>query len=86
MDIEQSSSSSDEEEKAAGVEFDPKNQVLVYDDIKIQFFHGPKGEKKLFHFWLHSSFINDDEPFIINKQMTEDVLKDKKHKKYDRNF
>ena len=36
MDLEdQSSSSSDDEDKAAGVEFDPKNQVLLYDDIKI---------------------------------------------------
>ena len=64
-------------------EFDPKNQVLVYDDVKIEFYQGAKGEKKLFHFWLHTSFIGDDGTFVITKTMIEDVLKDKKHEKYD---
>ena len=67
-------------------EFKPEDQVLVYDDVKIEFYNGPKGEKKLFHFWLHTSFVSNDGIFTINKLMTEDVLKDKKHKKYDKNF
>lgn len=60
--------------------------MLVYNDVKIEFYHGPKQEKKLFHFWFHTSFVDSNGQLIINKVMTEGALKDKKDKYYDKNF
>ena len=64
----------------------PDEQVLIYDDVKIEFFQGPKGDKKLFHFWFHTSFIDSNGILFINKDMIENAHKDKKFVKYDRNF
>ena len=61
------------------------DQVLVYDDVKIEFYQGEKQQKKLFHFWFHTSFI-DNGVLTINKDMTENAHKDKKCQRYDRNF
>jgi len=60
--------------------------VLIYDDVKIEFFNGPNQEKKLFHFWFHTSFVDSNGILLINKDMTENAHKDKKCLKYDRNF
>lgn len=59
--------------------------MLVYDDVKIEFYQGEKQQKKLFHFWFHTSFI-DNGVLTINKDMTENAHKDKKCQRYDRNF
>ena len=60
-------------------------QVLLYDDVKIEFYEGRK-QKKLFHFWFHTSFVDSNGILFINKEMTENAHKDKHCKKYDRNF
>ena len=54
--------------------------------MKIVFFDGPKQDKKLFHFWFHTSFIDSNGILLINKDMIDDAHKDKKCKKYDKNF
>ena len=58
---------------------------MIYDDVKIEFYHGKKREK-LFHFWFHTSFIDSNGVLEITKEMTENAHKDKKCKIYDRNF
>ena len=60
--------------------------MLLYDDVKIEFYNGQKQEKKLFHFWFNTSFIDSNGVLFINKEMTEEAHKDKKCLKYDRNF
>lgn len=60
--------------------------MLVYDDVKIEFYNGKNQDKRIFHFWFHTSFIDSNGVFLINRQMTEQVIKDKKYKIYDRNF
>lgn len=59
--------------------------MLIYDDVKIEFFNGPN-QDKIFHFWFHTSFIDSNGILFINKYMTENAHKDKKCLKYDKNF
>ena len=68
------------------IQYKAGEQVLIYDDVKIEFFQGQNGEKKLFHFWFHTSFVDSNGILFINKEMTENAHKDKNCKKYDRNF
>ena len=65
--------------------YDAREQVLLYDDVKIEFYEGKK-QKKLFHFWFHTSFVDSNGILFINREMTENAHKDKHGKKYDRNF
>ena len=58
----------------------------MYDDVKIEFYHGRNADKRLFHFWFHTSFIDSDGILVINKDMTESAFKDKQCLRFDRNF
>lgn len=58
-------------------------ELLVYDDVKIQFFNG---DKKLFHCWFHTFFIDQTENFFVGKDMIDKACSDKKCHKFDKNF
>jgi len=61
----------------------PEENLLVYDDVRIQFFHNGKSA---FHFWFNTYFIDRSGVFYINKDMIDGPHKDKKNLKYDKNF
>jgi C2 domain of PTEN tumour-suppressor protein len=60
-----------------------KNELLVYDDVKIQFYH--KDEKK-FHFWFNTEFIDSTGQLFLNKEMIDKASGDKKNHFFDKNF
>ena len=62
-------------------------KLLVYDDIKFEFFHRNKlSQQKIFHFWLHTSFLEKSGIVYIEKQMIEKASSDKRCSKFDKNF
>ena len=48
-----------------------KMSVEVYDDVKIEFYEGKNSNKRIFHFWFHTSFIDSNGILLVNKNMTE---------------
>ena len=60
-----------------------KEDLLVYDDVRIQFYNG---NKKAFHFWFNTFFVDKSGVFYINKWMIDGAHKDKKSIQYDKNF
>ena len=61
----------------------PDFNLLVYDDVRIQFYHN---NKSAFHFWFNTFFIDRSGVFYINKDMIDGPHKDKKNLMYDKNF
>ena len=57
--------------------------LLVYDDVRIQVYDK---DKKAFHFWFNTFFIDRSGIFYINKGMIDGAQKDKKDVKFDKNF
>ena len=47
-------------------EKDEDNELLVYDDVRIQFYHN-KG--KVFHFWFNTWFVDKEGFCFLNKEM-----------------
>lgn len=61
--------------------------LLVYDDVKIEFVHHSKiSQKKAFHFWFNTSFIDDTGILQLDKPMIDKCHKDKHCNIYDRSF
>jgi phosphatidylinositol-3,4,5-trisphosphate 3-phosphatase/dual-specificity protein phosphatase PTEN len=60
--------------------------LLLYDDVKIEFYHKSSKSVKAFHFWFNTSFIDNSMILSLEKSMIEKASSDKKCKKYDRNF
>jgi phosphatidylinositol-3,4,5-trisphosphate 3-phosphatase and dual-specificity protein phosphatase PTEN len=60
-----------------------REELLVYDDVKITFFNQGK---KAFQFWFNTWFIEDTGILYINKDMIDGSDKDKRNTKYDKNF
>lgn len=69
-------------------DFNIKKNLLVYDDVKIEFFHVKMFSlQKMFHMWFHTSFVDEETGILpMNKSMIDKVCKDKKHVKYDEYF
>lgn len=69
-------------------DFNIGRNLLVYDDVKIEFFHRSMlGMKKIFYFWFNTSFIDaKNQMFEANKSMIDKANKDKKHIVFDENF
>lgn len=63
--------------------FIKSTEVLVYDDVKIQFFHK---NQKTFHLWFNTWFIDDSGQLFLNKNMIDKASGDKRCLKYDMNF
>ncbi|CDW89841.1 phosphatidylinositol--trisphosphate 3-phosphatase and dual-specificity protein phosphatase pten [Stylonychia lemnae] len=64
-----------------------KANLLVYDDVKVEFFNKNKlSLKKIFHFWFHTAFIDNSGVLSMDKPMIEKASKDKKCSVFDRNF
>eukprot|EP00347_Sterkiella_histriomuscorum_P008249 403345808 len=63
------------------------HNLLVYDDVKIEFYNKNKlTQKKIFHFWFNTSFIDNSGVLSMDKPMIEKASKDKKCAVFDRNF
>jgi phosphatidylinositol-3,4,5-trisphosphate 3-phosphatase/dual-specificity protein phosphatase PTEN len=60
--------------------------LLVYDDVKIEFFHKSSKSEKAFHFWFNTCFIDSSMVLSIEKKMIEKACSDKKHAIFDKNF
>lgn len=60
--------------------------LLIYDDIKIEFYHKTNKSTKAFHFWFNTSFIDNSMILSLEKNVIEKASSDKKYKKFDRNF
>jgi hypothetical protein len=60
-----------------------EEELLVYDDVKIQFFHN---DKKCFHFWFNTYFVDKEGYLFLNKEMIDSACGDTKNLKYDKNF
>ena len=60
-----------------------KKELLVYDDVKIQFYHK---EQKKFHFWFNTNFIDESGSLFLNKEMIDKAASDKNCKYFDKNF
>ncbi len=58
-------------------------ELLVFDDVKIQFFHK---NKKTFHLWFNTWFIDSSGQLFLNKNMIDKASGDKRCLKYDVNF
>lgn len=58
-------------------------ELLVYDDVKIQFYHN---DKKCFHFWFNTYFVDKEGYLFLNKEMIDSACSDTKNLKYDKNF
>jgi len=60
---------------------------LVYDDVKVEFYHKNKiSAKKVFHFWFNTCFVDNSGVLLIEKQMIEKASSDKRCSKFDKNF
>ena len=60
--------------------------LLVYNDVKVEFFHvNPlsKKKEKAFHFWFNTAFIDQSGVMSLDKPMIEKASKDKKCTKFD---
>jgi phosphatidylinositol-3,4,5-trisphosphate 3-phosphatase and dual-specificity protein phosphatase PTEN len=60
-----------------------ERELLVYDDVKIQFYHNGT---KVFHFWFNTWFVDKEGFLFLNKEMIDKACSDTKHLKYDKNF
>lgn len=61
-------------------------KIIVQGDVEIIIFQkGIISSEKLFSFWIHTFFVNSNEPLIIGKNMLDKAWKDKK-KLFDKNF
>jgi len=61
--------------------------LLVLDDVKVEFFHKKLlTQKKVFHFWFNTSFIENSGVLSMDKPMIEKASNDKKNAVFDRNF
>lgn len=58
-------------------------ELLVFDDVKIQFFHK---NQRTFHFWFNTWFIDSSGQLFLNKNMIDKASGDKHCLKYDINF
>lgn len=61
--------------------------MLVYEDVKIEFYHKTKlSPKKIFTFWFNTSFIDNSGLLSMDKPMIDKAAGDKKCKVFDSNF
>eukprot|EP00005_Dracoamoeba_jomungandri_P001451 CAMPEP_0174256726 /NCGR_PEP_ID=MMETSP0439-20130205/5930_1 /TAXON_ID=0 /ORGANISM="Stereomyxa ramosa, Strain Chinc5" /LENGTH=1000 /DNA_ID=CAMNT_0015339463 /DNA_START=275 /DNA_END=3277 /DNA_ORIENTATION=- len=74
-------------EKYEILRYDFDEDVCVCGSTKLEFFHKDflSRNTKLFRFWIHSNFI-DDQYFEISKPAIDDARKDKNHSKFDQNL
>eukprot|EP01016_Furgasonia_blochmanni_P032438 TRINITY_DN3345_c0_g1_i16.p1 TRINITY_DN3345_c0_g1~~TRINITY_DN3345_c0_g1_i16.p1 ORF type:complete len:198 (+),score=25.61 TRINITY_DN3345_c0_g1_i16:18-611(+) len=71
----------------AFIDFFIKNK-MVKGDICFQFFNNAlmKSKEPMFHFWINTAFFDDEGRIFIEKNMLDRACKDKKHKKFSKNF
>eukprot|EP00826_Nyctotherus_ovalis_P013711 TRINITY_DN13745_c0_g2_i1.p1 TRINITY_DN13745_c0_g2~~TRINITY_DN13745_c0_g2_i1.p1 ORF type:complete len:151 (+),score=33.04 TRINITY_DN13745_c0_g2_i1:726-1178(+) len=61
--------------------------VEVEGDVLIECFDkGIVRRKKLFGFWFNTRFVSEDGVLVIRKRMLDSAYRDKKNKKFDKNF
>jgi hypothetical protein len=60
--------------------------LLVYDDVKIEFFHKGGKSIKAFQFWFNTGFVDSTMILSLEKNMIEKASSDKKCAMFDRNF
>lgn len=74
-------------EPGAFIYYDLEAQKLLLDgEVKIVFKHKALSKKvKMFHLWLHTAFINEEE-LVLTRPELDGPHKGKKKKKFDENF
>jgi phosphatidylinositol-3,4,5-trisphosphate 3-phosphatase and dual-specificity protein phosphatase PTEN len=68
-------------------DFQIKSDLFLLDDIKIEFYHNSGlNKQKMFHFWIHTSFLDKSGMLHLSKDEIDKADRDKKSKVFDKNF
>ena len=68
-------------------DFEINSDLFLIDDVKIEFYNkSGLANKKMFHFWFHTSFIDKTGVLVLPKAEIDKAKKDKKWRVFDKSF